>query len=145
MRIVTKTNSMLSLHRLVAVLVALLPSTACQEARIINNGGGLSEIPPPSSLPPQPPPPPSLPQQGLVGGGGSPQGLVGGGGSPQGLVGGGGSPQGLVGGGGGGGRRPNGAPRLLPGSDLEGFALAENSAPGTKVYTLRYVLYSAKS
>ena len=38
----------------------------------------------------------------------------------------------------GGGGRANGAPRLLPGGDLEGFALAENSAPGTKVYTLRY-------
>jgi hypothetical protein len=107
----------------VIVLVLLLNGAAAQEGRIINNGGGLSEIPPP---PPQPPRAP-------IGGGGGglsvvpppPRAPIVPPEAPPPRV-----PL-------GGGR--NGPPRLLPGGDMEGFALAENTAPGTKVYTLRSV------
>jgi hypothetical protein len=104
-------------------LVLLVTNAAAQEGRIINNGGGLSEIPPP---PPQPPRAP-------IGGGGGglsvvpppPRAPIGPPEAPP--------PRAPLGGG------RNGPPRLLPGGDMEGFALAENTAPGTKVYTLRSV------
>ena len=37
----------------------------------------------------------------------------------------------------------NGRPRLIPGNDLNGFSLFENTPVGSKIYTLRWVTFNA--